>query len=132
GPAPNAPSVSAPVAPAGDIDVTVVQVAGTQAYLQPGERGGGRRGATVVIRHKAYPVIETSDSFAVIDVGAEPPQEFDKGRAAAVSAVEEKPKELPKPKPLSSWEHAWGEAEAPANAQRPRFVPLGSSERDRR
>jgi len=34
------------------IEVTVVQLAGTQAYLQPGASGGVHRGATIVLNHK--------------------------------------------------------------------------------
>jgi hypothetical protein len=123
---------AAPVAAATSIEVTVLQLAGTQAYLQPGANGGVRRGATVVIHRKEYPVVETSDSYAVIDVGADPPQEFEKGQATVVSVAEETPRELAKPQPLSAWGHAWTEAEPPATSQSPRFVPLGSSERDRR
>ena len=137
-PAPKPPTPAAPTAPTAppsttSIEVTVIQLAGTQAYVQPGASGGVHRGARVVVNHKEYPVVQTTDSFAVIEVGSEPPHEQDKGQASVVGAEEQKAKELPKPQPLSTWEHAWTEAEAPASSQTPRFVPLGGgTERDRR
>jgi hypothetical protein len=130
-PPPTTATATATSAPR-SIDVTVIQLAGTQAYLRPGSRGGVLRGAKVAINHKEYAVVQTTDSFAVIDVGNEPPHEQDRGRASVVGSEEEKPKELVKPQPLSNWEHAWSKAEAPANSQRPRFVPLGNGEGDRR
>jgi hypothetical protein len=126
-----APATSAP-APATSIEVAVVQIAGTQAYLQPGAKGGVRRGAKVVINRTEYAVVETSDSFAVIDLGSEPLREQEKGQASILSVEQEKVKQLPEPQPLARWEHAWTSAEAPANAQTPRFVPLGDTARDRR
>jgi hypothetical protein len=133
-PRPKAQPAPGPPTPAvaTSIEVTVVQVAGTQAFLKPGARGGVHRGAKVIINRKEYQVIQTSDSFAVIDVGSEPAHEQDKGQSTVVGSEVEKAKELDKPQPLSKWEHAWTEEEAPANAQRPRFVPLGTTERDRR
>jgi len=117
---------------AASIEVTVIQVAGTQAFLKPGATGGVHRRAKVVINRKEYQVIQTSDSFAVIEVGNEPLHEQDKGQATVVGVEGEKAKELDKPEPLSKWKHAWTKEEAPANAQRPRFVPLGgNTERDR-
>jgi hypothetical protein len=129
--APPAPTASSTTAPT-QVDVTVIEVAGTHAYLKPGSRAGVLRGAKVVINHKEFSVVETSDSFAVIDAGNDPPHEQDKGRASGVGNEEEKPKELVKPQPLSTWENAWTRAEPPASSQTPRFVPLGNSERDRR
>jgi len=114
------------------IEVQVVQVAGTQAYLQPGASGGIHRGARVMISHKQYPVVETTDSYAAIEVGKDPPAELDRGQASIVGAEEEKPTQLPPPRPLSTWEHGWPQASAPADSQTARFVPLGGRERDRR
>jgi hypothetical protein len=122
-----------PAAPStGFVDVTVVQVAGTRAYLKPGARAGVRRGARVVIDHQSYRVSETTDSYAVIEVGNEAPHERDTGQATVVAAEEEHAKQLPKPRPVTQWEHAWPSAAAPADSQTPRFVPLGSTQRDRR
>jgi len=135
-PPPEAPaSTPAPTRPAArsSIDVTVHEVAGTQAYLEPGTSGGVLRGAKVVINRREYTVTQTTASFAVIEIDKDLVREHDKGQASVVVREEgEKPKELPKPEPLSTWSHAWTELEAPASAQAPKFVPLGTEERDRR
>ncbi len=55
---------------AATIEVTVVQVAAAQAFLQPGAAAGVRRNARVVINRREFAVVQASDSFAVIDVGA--------------------------------------------------------------
>lgn len=110
----------------GSVEVTVVEVAGAQAYLRPGAGGGVHRGATVVLNRRAYAVVQTTESFAVIEVGHDPPHELDKGRASAVAPETDKVVELPPPRPLSTWKHAWQAQLAPASLQRPRFVPLGA------
>lgn len=114
------------------VTVSVTEVAGSHAYLQPGSSGGVRRTAKVVIRNKEYVVTDATASWAVIDVGKDPPHENDKGQATIVSEEEDKPFELVKPRSLATWEHAWPQAVAPASRQSPRFVPLGGVERDRR
>jgi hypothetical protein len=129
--APTAAASSAPVTPA-SIAVTVVEIAGSQAYLQPGASAGVRRGAKVLLGGKEYTVVETSDSFAVVEVGGAPPREQDRGQALAVAAADDKARELSQPRPLSEWSQAWPDAPAPARSQAPRFVPLGDAERDRR
>ena len=113
------------------IAVTVVEVAGTQAYLQPGAQGGVRRGAKITLNHQEYTVVQATDSFAAIVVGENPPREQDKGQATPLGEQATEVRALEKPKPLSTWTHAWREAEPPASSQKPRFVPLGSVERDR-
>jgi hypothetical protein len=130
--APDTPSPpSAPVV-SGSTEVTVIEVAGARAYVQPGANAGIHRGATVALRGKEYPVIETSDSFAVIQVGSDAVREQERGKATLVSDESHKPVELPKPRDPAIWEHAWSPEQPPADAQQPRFVPLGGDERNRR
>jgi hypothetical protein len=115
------------------VAVTVVELAGRQAYLRPGAGAGIRRSAKVVINRKEYAVVQTTDTYSMIEVGENPPHEQDKGQVLVVGEEDDKTVELPKPRPLSTWVHAWPEAEAPANSQSPRFVPLGGGAlRDRR
>jgi hypothetical protein len=116
------------------IAVTVIELAGTRAYVQPGGAAGIRRGAVVTVAGKEYPVIDSSDSFAVIEIGAEPPREQEKGwaRISAQAPEEQKVVELPKPRPLTTWQAAWAPEQVPADSQEPRFVPLGDVERNRR
>lgn len=135
--APATAPVSAPApptssAPSGRIAVAVVETAGTRAYVQPGGAAGIHRSAIVTIRGRDYPVVDASDSYAVVEMGDEPLHEQEKGLATAVAQDEQKAVELPKPRPLDTWKRAWAPQEAPADAQRPRFVPLGDQERSRR
>jgi hypothetical protein len=109
-----------------------VEVAGSRVYVRPGATAGVHRNATASIRGVKYTVVEASDSYAVIDAGDDPPHEQDKGWATVVAEQDERPAELPRPRSLDSWQHAWSMQEAPADSQRPRFVPLGAEDRDRR
>jgi hypothetical protein len=131
-PKPPAPAPAPAANPA--IPITVVEIAGTQAYIQPGSSGGLRRNAKVIINRKEYVVVQTTASYAVIDVGTTPVREQDTGRAVVGSGDDEdKPAELAKPRPLATWEHAWTDLQSPASTQPPpQYVPLGSADRDRR
>jgi hypothetical protein len=128
---PPAPTPTSNV-PSGTIPVTVIETAGTRAYVQPGATAGVRRKAIVTILGKEYPVVDSSDSFAVVEIGDEALREQEKGWATIVAQEEQKPVELPRPRPLATWKHAWAPEEAPADSQAPRFVPLGDEERNRR
>lgn len=114
------------------VAVTVVETAGTRAYVQPGATAGVRRNSTVSIRGKDYTVVDSSDSYAVVEMNGDVLHEQEKGRATVVAEEEQKAVELPAPHPLSTWQQAWTAVEAPAAAQQPRFVPLGGEERNRR
>jgi hypothetical protein len=118
--------------PAVPIAVTVVETAGTRAYVQPGSTAGIHQGATITILRKEYPVIDSSDSFAVIEIGDDLLREHEKGWVSMVAREEQKLVELPKPRPLDTWKDAWTPEEAPADSQQPRLVPLGDAERNRR
>ncbi|HEY2517969.1 MAG TPA: hypothetical protein VGI39_44165 [Polyangiaceae bacterium] len=141
-PAPHPPPAAAPAAEAttpaaavpasGPIDITVVERAGSRAYVKPGATSGLVRGSTVQLRGKTYPVVESSDSFAVIDVGDDRVREQETGRATRAPGDADKAAELPKPHALAAWEHAWTPAAPPADAQHPAFVPLGEDTRNRR
>ncbi|HLK36253.1 MAG TPA: hypothetical protein VKU41_05835, partial [Polyangiaceae bacterium] len=130
-PAPPDPAPAQAI-PGGTVPVTIVEVAGSRAYLQPGAAAGVRRGSTVVLSGKDYPVVDANDSYAVLEAGGESLHEQDKGRATVLAQQEQKAAELPKPRPLETWEHAWQPEVAPAVSQQPRFVPLGDVERSRR
>jgi hypothetical protein len=118
--------------PSRSIPVTVVERAGTRAYVQPGGAAGVHRSAIVTLLGKEYPVVDSSDSFAVIEIGDAPLREQEKGWSTLVAPEDQKPVELPRPRPLATWRHAWAPQQAPADSQEPRFVPLGDAERNRR
>ena len=89
------------------IEVTVLEIAGGRAYLQPGEQGGVRRTAVIQLRGKDYKVVESTDSYAVIKVEDDTVHEKDKGRSSIVEEEEgTKPPPAP-PRPLSTWQGAW-------------------------
>jgi hypothetical protein len=119
-------------APPGSILVTVVETAGSRTYVRPGSTGGVHPGAVVSILGRTFPVIDSSDSFAVIDSGDSPPRDQDQGWATVVERQTQNVVELPKPRPLDTWKDAWTPEVAPADSQQPRFVPLGDAERNRR
>ena len=119
-------------APSGSILVTVVETAGSRTYVRPGSAGGVQPGAVVTILGRTYPVVDSSDSFAVIDSGDSPPRDQDQGWATVVERKTQKVVELPKPRPLDTWKDGWTPEEAPADSQQPKFVPLGDAERNRR
>jgi hypothetical protein len=139
-PAPTEPAKPKPGAAAPSVDttkpraveVTVAEVAGGQAFVQPGSKAGIHRGSTVLLGGKEYKVLQSSESFAVVDVGEDAVREKEKGHATVVAEVEDQPVVLPPPKPLSTFTSAWTEEEPPASQEHPKFVPLGSSERDKR
>lgn len=114
------------------IPVSVVEIAGTQAYVKPGSSGGVLRGAKVTLHKKEYAVVQTTASYALIDTGKDVVREGDKGEASIVTEEQDKPAELPKPRPLDTWKSAWKEEAPPASTQTPRYVPLGADDRDRR
>ncbi len=118
--------------PAPAVDVTVVEVAGGRAFLRPGTTGGIFRGARVTLGGKEFVVSQSTDSFSVIELGQESVHEEARGRAIPVDEEADRPVELPKPKALSTWEHAWSPARAPADSQTPRLVPIGDMESNRR
>jgi hypothetical protein len=130
-PAPKPPPTAQPAGPK-SVEVTVVEVAGARAYIQPGAQAAVRRNAIVTIKGKDYRVVQASDSYAAIEPGDSPVQEKDKGRATVVAEEEDTPTVLPPPRPLATWEHAWTPETPPAASQEPPYVPIGAAERDRR
>ena len=130
-PAP-APAPTVPTAPK-SVAVTVVETAGTRVYLQPGATAGIHRGSMVKLKGKEYPVVEASDSYAVVDVGSdEGPRDQERGRATVVANEEDQPVQLPPPRPLDAWRSTWAQEPTPADSQQPRYVPLGGEDRNRR
>jgi hypothetical protein len=113
------------------IDVSVVEVAGGRAFLQPGAKGGVHKSAIVTINGKEHHVLDVTDSYAVIDLQDGPVHEKDKGRASIVEE-QETAKQLPPTHPLSTWEHAWAPEQPPSEQQTPQFVPLGEASRSRK
>ena len=131
---PKPPVVTTPPPPpprATSVEVTVIEIAAGKAYVQPGEKAGVHKNAPITINGKEHRVIEVTDSYAVIDLQEGPVKEKDKGRCAFIEA-EPEAKQLPPPKPLSTWEHGWTAEAPPADQQQPKFVPIGEVSRNRK
>lgn len=129
-PAPNA--AHAPTEAATSVEVTVAEIAGTKAYLRPGASAGVRRGSKVVFDRHEYEVVLATASYAIVDLDRHPLREEQKGRATVTEEREEQAAPLKRPRPMAAFDGVWPPADAPADAQRPRPVPLGETARDRR
>lgn len=110
------------------VDVTVVEVAGTHAYIRPGAKAGIRRGSHVFLGNREFIVGNSTTHYAIIDLGDDPPREGEKGTATIVQEAEVEANKLPKPRPDSAFEGQWPAAEPPASGKAVRFVPLGDGE----
>jgi hypothetical protein len=108
------------------VDVRVIEVAGSVAYIQPGEDAGLRVGQDVTIDGRRYRVVAVESEHAVVEVGERRLREGDRGRAQVrVGAAAGSP--LEPPVPLSEFEGQWTAAVRPAEQQDPRRVPLGGA-----
>lgn len=111
------------------VEVTVVEVAGTHAYVKPGSKAGVRRGSHVFLGNREFIVGNSTTHYAIIDLGDDPPREGEKGEATVIeeAAQPDAPK-LPKPRPDSAFDGQWPTEEAPASGKAVKFVPLGGEE----
>ncbi|MCB9571748.1 MAG: hypothetical protein H6709_06615 [Kofleriaceae bacterium] len=109
------------------VTVKVVEVSGGVAYVEPGETEGLRAGATVKLGRKRYKIIAVTAAGAALDLAG------GSTRVGAKGSIEVDPEALgpevarmAAPKPLEAWVGQWPDATAPALAQTPTPVPLGS------
>jgi hypothetical protein len=105
--------------------VKVMEVAGGQAFLQPGSAAGVRRGTKVRFKDREFFVVESTAKYAVVS-GLDLPEELSEGLADPDAAPEAGPRLLPKPVSPASFRGVWEEATAPALTQHPKPVPLGN------
>ncbi|MBI3203219.1 MAG: hypothetical protein HYZ29_16895 [Myxococcales bacterium] len=110
----------------GKIKITVVEVAGGRAYIEPGATAGLRTGDTAEVGRKKYSIVAVSPSNAVLELGKLPLETgatgwvvIDPNRAPA------KVEPIEAPAPLTSFRSAWSPAQRPAASQRPKPIPLG-------
>jgi len=115
------------------VAVRVVDVAGGQAYVQPGEDAGLRRGVRVVIHRVTYRVVGSTASGAVLAIGRRRmPDVGERGRARVSRTSEESAASLPEVLPLESYESVWPRLALPASRQHPERVSLGQVETNER
>lgn len=112
------------------VEVVVTEIAAGHAYIKPGASAGVRRGAKVTLGNKEYTVSMATASFAIVELGEEPPKEGEKGRAVAVDEAEEPVAKLKKPRPDSAFEDVWPAPVPPSSGKAVRYVPLGDSAAD--
>jgi hypothetical protein len=113
------------------VSVAVVEIAGGVAFLKPGAAAGVRRNARVKIEGREYVVTSATATYAVIE-GTPLPKEQATGTASTISEEDERPKELPPPRPAAQLAGLFPEWRAPAETQHPKPVPLGLPDRSRR
>ncbi len=114
------------------VQVRVVEVAGGRAYLTPGAEQHLRVGDQVRIGSRRYPILASNQKSIVISAERGKLSPGDRGEATVkVSSTGTLGKPVV-PRPLAAFKGRWHAPPIPADAQRPRFVPLGVMTDERR
>lgn len=112
------------------VRVRVVEVAGGQAFVRPGEARGLRVGQRVRFgrgRNRSYRIVSVSRESAALDLEGRQVRTGARGtvRVRQQSADAETGEGLSDVRPLESFRGQWPEARLPASTQDPDPVPLG-------
>jgi hypothetical protein len=107
------------------VPVTVVQIAGGRAYLEPGAQAGLAPGAEVELRGRRFKVLAVTATHAAIDPADARLAEGDRGVALVTAAAAAPAAPLPAPEPLSRWAGQWRDPTWPSERQTPKPAPLG-------
>jgi hypothetical protein len=116
----------------GTVEVEVVDLAGGRAYVRPGESAGVRRGGTVVLGRRRYPILGATDGYALVGDEGGRLKVGDRGQATVIPESEGEGERLPAPEPLAAFRGQWPDPERPADSQHPEPVPLGPLQHDER
>lgn len=109
------------------VNVRIREIAGGQAYIEPGEASGVRRGGVVVFGDTRVNIVASTNEFAVVTL----PRggglsEGQTGKTKRMAPEPDDAKRLPTPTPVDEFRGQWGPAEPPGETEVPeRFVPLG-------
>lgn len=122
-------SQSAPRTP---LAIKVVDETAGRVFLAPGSAAGLAVGDEVQIGGERFVVAAVSSSFAVVSTDRSPPPLGARGTALVRRAGEQVELGLAPPTPLSRFRGEWSAPARPAESQRPRAVPLGTSRQSRR
>ncbi len=117
---------SAQPARADRLAVSVVEIAGANAYLSPGRAAGLGPGSHVELHGRDFVVIGATEKFAVIDRAGSPLAIGEAGIANATPSRLDRDEKLPAPKPLEAFRDQWPTAELPAATQHVAAVALGA------
>ena len=110
------------------VRVRVVDVAAGRAYVSPGSSRGIRRGTRLRFGRRNFEVVGGTSEYAVVEMGEHRLRVGARGTGRAQRDDEaETVRRLPEPQPLETFRGRWTEAERPASAQDPDFVPLAAS-----
>jgi hypothetical protein len=114
------------------LDLHVVEVAGGRAYLAPGPQRGVRIDSHVHVGRRRYRVAASSARHIVVVLGD---AQLARGQRAFVWTTPHEVRSFATrsaPPSPHAFEDKWRAPERPARNQRPRFVPLGTPEDERR
>lgn len=107
------------------VPVRVIELAGEQAYLEPGRAAGLAPGNEVLLQGQRLLIIEATEHTSVVHPGALRLTVGERGSATVTAAAQADSTALPAPRPAARWAEQWPSAITPATTQRPQPVPLG-------
>ncbi|MGE5184361.1 MAG: hypothetical protein ACM31C_19965 [Acidobacteriota bacterium] len=107
------------------VTVKVVEVAGGNAYVQPGRAAGLIPGTKVRFRGRELTVVESTEKTAMLETEGMQLVPGDSGSANVDRTAAATVKMLPKPRPAEAFKEQWPAPVLPAEVQTPKPVPLG-------
>ncbi len=106
--------------------VEVIEVAGEQAYVQPGEAAGLTIGAEIKLGKRSFKVVGVTRDAAAIALDGATLKVGARGVANVTPGATVVVEQRPTPAGLDTYRAQWPTAARPADAQTPTPVPLGS------
>ncbi len=107
------------------VPVRVIELAGEQAYLEPGRAAGLTPGTEVLLQGQRLLILEATERTSVVHPGALRLTVGERGSATVAAATQADSTAIAAPRPAARWAEQWPKAIAPATTQRPQPVPLG-------
>lgn len=118
---------AARVAAADHITVTVVDVAGDTAFIQPGRAAGIVPGSKIRIGAHDFVVVEAAERTAAIALHGAMLATGDTGDADSTPGRPDETTKLPPPRALAAFKDQWPAPAPPAAGQRVAELPLGQT-----
>lgn len=127
--APPLAPVPAPVKVPVKVAVKVIELAGEQAYLEPGRAAGLTPGTEVLLQGQRLLVTEATERTAAVRPGALRLAVGEVGSASVLATAQAEATAASAPRPAARWAGQWPEAVRPATTSQPQRVPLGARPR---